>query len=61
MSGILITGPGNAKTELVEYIRVHDPKLMKVIGGVEAIDHPTDPQLVAYARKYLTVTDRMVR
>src|ERR1700675_618612 len=37
---VLITGPGNAKTELVEYIRVHDPKLMKVIAGVEAVDHP---------------------
>ena len=27
---VLITGPANAKTELVEYIRLHDPKLTKV-------------------------------
>ncbi len=26
---VLITGPGNAKTELVEFIRLHDPKLDK--------------------------------
>ena len=57
---VLITGPANAKTELVEFIRLHDPKLAKVIAGVETVDHPTDAQLVAYARKYLTATDRMV-
>ncbi len=57
---VLIAGPANAKTELVEYIRVHAPKLTKAIAGVETVDHPSDAQLVAYARKYLTATDRMV-
>jgi stalled ribosome rescue protein Dom34 len=57
---VLITGPANAKTELVEYIRLHDPKLTKIIAGVETVDHPSDAQLVAYARKYLTATDRML-
>jgi stalled ribosome rescue protein Dom34 len=56
---VLIAGPANAKTELVEYIRRHDPKLGKAIAGVETVDHPSDAQLVAYARKYLTATDRM--
>jgi hypothetical protein len=56
---VLIAGPSNAKTELVEYIHMHDPKLGKVIAGVETVDHPTDAQLVAYARKYLAATDRM--
>jgi stalled ribosome rescue protein Dom34 len=56
---ILITGPANAKTELVEYIRLHDPKLAKAIAGVETVDHPSDAQLVAHARKYLMATDRM--
>ena len=58
---VLITGPANAKTELVEYIRLHDAKLAKVIAGVETVDHPSDAQLVAYARKYLIATDRMVQ
>ena len=40
---VLITGPANAKTELVEYIRLHD-RLTKVIAGVETVDHPTDAQ-----------------
>jgi stalled ribosome rescue protein Dom34 len=57
---VLITGPANAKTELVEYIRLRDPKLTKAIAGVETVDHPSDAQLVAYARKYLMATDRML-
>jgi stalled ribosome rescue protein Dom34 len=57
---ILITGPANAKTELVSYIRLHQPTLAKLIAGIETVDHPSDAKLVAYARKYLTATDRMV-
>jgi stalled ribosome rescue protein Dom34 len=56
---VLIAGPGNAKTELVKHIEQHDPKLKKIIAGVETVDHPSDAQLVAHARKYLKVTDRM--
>jgi len=56
---VLITGPANAKTELVKHIRQHDPKLMKVIAGVETVDHPSDGALVAHARKYFKVEDRM--
>jgi hypothetical protein len=58
---VLIAGPANAKTELVEHIRLHDPRLAKAIAGVETVDHPSDAQLVAHARKYLTATDRMRR
>ena len=56
---VLITGPANTKTELVEYMHLHNPKLGKAVAGVETVDHPSDAQLVAYARKYLTATDRM--
>ena len=56
---ILITGPVNAKAELVTYIHAHDPKLMKAVAGVETVDHPSDGQLVAFARHYLSVTDLM--
>ncbi len=37
---VLITGPANAKTELIKHIHTHDPKLMNVIVGVETVDHP---------------------
>ena len=56
---VLITGPANAKTELVEHIRVHDPQLTKLIVGVETVDHPSDSQLVAHAKKYFMAADRM--
>jgi stalled ribosome rescue protein Dom34 len=56
---VLITGPANAKTELVQHIRLHDPKLTKVIVGVETVDHPSDAQLVAQARTVLKAADQM--
>jgi len=56
---VLITGPANAKTELLKHVHFHDPKLMNVIVGVETIDHPSDAQLVAYARTYFVAEDRM--
>ena len=54
-----ITGPSNAKTELMAHIEKHEPKLLKIILGVETVDHPTDNQLVAYARKYFKSADQM--
>jgi len=56
---VLVTGPANAKTEFVDHVRLHDPALAKVIAGIETVDHPSDPQLVAYAKAYLKATDRM--
>jgi stalled ribosome rescue protein Dom34 len=56
---VLITGPANAKTELIKHIHQHDPKMMKVIAGVETVDHPSDGALVAYARKYFKTADLM--
>ena len=56
---VLITGPANAKTELVKHIHRHDPKLMNAIAAVETVDHPSDAALVAYARKYFKADDRM--
>jgi hypothetical protein len=32
---------------------------MRAIIGVETVDHPTDAQLVAYARQYFKGADRM--
>jgi hypothetical protein len=56
---VLITGPANAKTELVKHIQQHDPQRMKAIAGVETVDHPSDASLVAYARTYFKAADRM--
>jgi stalled ribosome rescue protein Dom34 len=56
---LLITGPANAKTELKNYIDQQRPELGKRISGVEALDHPSDGSLVAFARKYFKGDDRM--
>ncbi len=56
---VLITGPANAKTELVKHIHRHEPNLMNAISAVETVDHPSDAALVAYARRYFQAADRM--
>lgn len=58
---VLITGPGNAKTALLHHIKEHDPAIAKIVTGVETVDHPTDGELVAHARKYFKVEDRMLK
>ena len=57
---ILITGPANAKTELIKHVHHYNAGLMSKIIGVETVDHPTDKQLVDYARTYLKAADRML-
>ena len=49
---VLITGPANAKTELVKHVEQHMPALKAKISGVETVDHPTDGELDAHARKH---------
>jgi len=56
---VLIAGPANAKLELKQYIERHRPQLAKKIVGLEAVDHPTDGELTAHARRYFTAADRM--
>jgi stalled ribosome rescue protein Dom34 len=56
---ILITGPANAKQELRAHIERAHAELAKRISGTETLDHPSDGQLVALARKFFKADDRM--
>ena len=56
---ILITGPGTAKNEFAGYLVQHEAKLRARIWGIEPMDHPTGPELIAAARKYFRAADRM--
>ena len=56
---ILITGPASAKSELVKYIDGHAENLRLRIAGVETVDHPSDGELVAFARSYFKSADRI--
>jgi stalled ribosome rescue protein Dom34 len=50
---VLLVGPGVSKNHFVTYLENHHQKeLAHRIVGTEAMDHPTDAQIVAFARKY---------
>jgi hypothetical protein len=55
----LIVGPGNAKLGLVKHISGHHPLLLDHLLGVETVDHPSDGQLLHYAKQYFVAADRM--
>lgn len=57
---ILVVGPATAKLQFVKHVHKHHHGLEDRIVGVETVDHPSDSQLVAYARKYFKTHDRMV-
>lgn len=57
---VLVVGPAQAKLQLIKHIHAHAPAMVSKIVGVETVDHPTDGQLVAYARKYFLAKDRML-
>jgi stalled ribosome rescue protein Dom34 len=59
-SEILVLGPGSAKLEFIRHAHKVLPQLEAKIVGVETVDHPTDGQVVAYARKYFLAKDRML-
>lgn len=50
---VLLVGPGVSKNHFVTYLDTHHQKeLAHRIIGTESMDHPTDAQIVAYARRY---------
>jgi len=57
---ILVVGPSTAKLEFLKYVHKHDHALEPKIVGIETVDHPTDGQLVAYAKQYFKRRDRML-
>lgn len=52
VNAILVLGPSTAKLHLLRYLREHAPNVERRVVGAETVDHPTDGQLVAYARQY---------
>lgn len=55
----LLLGPGEAKHALARYIKEHAPAVDQALVAVEPADHPTDGQVVAYARRHFKAIDRM--
>src|ERR1019366_2491154 len=57
VESLLVVGPGSAKLEFLRYVHTHDLTLEAAIVGIETVDHPTDGQIVAFARKYFKRVD----
>jgi stalled ribosome rescue protein Dom34 len=58
LGGVLVVGPSTAKLDFIRYVHKHDHALEARIVGIETVDHPTDGQLTAYARKYFKLDER---
>ena len=56
---ILVTGPAQAKDEFKAHCARHDKEIDRSIVDVLASDHPSDGQLVAWAKQYFLKHDKM--
>ena len=57
---VLITGPGTAKVSFERFLRDRFPDVVDRIHGVEALDHPTEGELLAYGRKRFKRIDQLL-
>lgn len=55
----LVTGPANAKLELVKHMHREHPALIERLAGIETVDHPSDGVLLDHARRVFKVLDRL--
>ena len=49
---ILVVGPAEEKTAFVSYLTSKMPAIADKIKSVETVDHPSEGQLLAYAREH---------
>ncbi|MDP1532737.1 MAG: hypothetical protein Q8N44_01165 [Rubrivivax sp.] len=56
---VLAVGPRTGVSDFEHYARKHRPQTAERIVGYETVDHPSENQLVALARKYFLKFDRM--
>ena len=52
---ITVLGPASTKVELAKYTHERNPAVGSQIVAVEAADHPSDPQIVAYAKRHFKI------
>lgn len=56
---VLVTGSNTALADFRHHVDKHRPALARHIVGCEPVDHPSENQLVAYARQFFLKYDRM--
>ena len=57
---VLVAGSKTAIADFRHYVEKHRPHVAPHVLGYEVVDHPTDPQLVALARRYFLKVDSTV-
>jgi stalled ribosome rescue protein Dom34 len=58
---ILIIGPAAAKQEFANFLKEKHAPLGKGIVAVETADHPSDAEVLSYARRHFKALDRMYK
>lgn len=57
---VVVVGPGTAKSAFVKHVQKRHAQLAKRIVGTETLDHPSDRELLAFARKYFRRIDSLL-
>jgi hypothetical protein len=55
----ILAGPGQAKESFVRFLEKHPAKLESKLLRVEAMDHPTDGELLKHARQVFKAIDQL--
>ena len=56
---VLVVGSHTAHADFRHYADRHRPNVVRQVIGWETVDHPTEGQLVAFARKYFLKHENM--
>lgn len=57
---ILIVGPANAKFGFLKRLQAKHGPIAGHVVGIETVDHPSNTELLDYARAYFRKADRML-
>jgi stalled ribosome rescue protein Dom34 len=60
ISEVLVMGSHLAQTDFRHFIEKHRPHVVPLIVGWETVDHPSEGQLLALARKFYEKHNRMI-
>jgi stalled ribosome rescue protein Dom34 len=56
---ILVVGPANEKNDFAKFLAEKHSAIRTHVEGVESANHPTDGELLDFARRYVKAADRM--
>ncbi len=56
---VIVAGPGTAKNAFVSYVQKRHRHFAERVASVETVDHPTDGELLAHARRSFKAVDQL--